>query len=184
VAGKIAAWKDDDGDWYETGLHIFFGAYPNMLQLFEDLNIRDRLQWKRHAMVFAKPQDAGQFSRFDFPNLPGPFNGLAAIVKNNDLISWPEKLLFGLALVPAILEGQGSLVTTAPARSACLFPYLASKKEEETSLIKDVESLLCSLIKPVSSTPPPASCPRLQAPDLLPPSSPFPPQNTSRRWTR
>jgi len=22
------------GDWYETGLHIFFGAYPNMLQLF------------------------------------------------------------------------------------------------------------------------------------------------------
>lgn len=52
-----------------------------MLQLFEDLNIRDRLQWKRHAMVFAKPQDAGQFSRFDFPNLPGPFNGLAAIVK-------------------------------------------------------------------------------------------------------
>lgn len=79
--GKIAAWKDDEGDWYETGLHIFFGAYPNMLQLFEDLNIRDRLQWKRHAMVFAKPQDAGQFSRFDFPNLPGPFNGLVAIVK-------------------------------------------------------------------------------------------------------
>ncbi len=21
--GKIAAWKDKDGDWYETGLHIF-----------------------------------------------------------------------------------------------------------------------------------------------------------------
>jgi 15-cis-phytoene desaturase len=71
LGGKIAAWKDKDGDWYETGLHIFFGAYPNMLQLFEDLQIRDRLQWKRHAMVFAKPQQAGEFSRFDFPNLPG-----------------------------------------------------------------------------------------------------------------
>jgi len=31
LGGKVAAWKDEDGDWYETGLHIFFGAYPNML---------------------------------------------------------------------------------------------------------------------------------------------------------
>jgi 15-cis-phytoene desaturase len=27
----------EDGDWYETGLHVFFGAYPNMLQLFKEL---------------------------------------------------------------------------------------------------------------------------------------------------
>ena len=31
----MAAWKDKDGDWYETGLHIFFGAYPNMMNLFK-----------------------------------------------------------------------------------------------------------------------------------------------------
>ena len=37
LGGKVAAWKDEDGDWYETGLHIFFGAYPNMLQLFKEL---------------------------------------------------------------------------------------------------------------------------------------------------
>ena len=37
LGGKVAAWKDEDGDWYETGLHIFFGAYPNMLQLFNCL---------------------------------------------------------------------------------------------------------------------------------------------------
>ena len=42
LGGKIAAWKDEDGDWYETGLHVFFGAYPNILKLFEDLDIRDR----------------------------------------------------------------------------------------------------------------------------------------------
>ncbi len=29
--------------------------YPNMLQLFEDLKIQDRLQWKRHSMIFAMP---------------------------------------------------------------------------------------------------------------------------------
>ena len=38
LGGKVAAWKDEDGDWYETGLHIFFGAYPNMLQLFRELS--------------------------------------------------------------------------------------------------------------------------------------------------
>ena len=52
LGGKVAAWKDDDGDWYETGLHIFFGAYPNMLQLFKELDIEDRLQWKSHSMIW------------------------------------------------------------------------------------------------------------------------------------
>ena len=32
---QVAAWKDKDGDWYETGLHIFFGAYPNIMNLFK-----------------------------------------------------------------------------------------------------------------------------------------------------
>ena len=31
LGGKVSAWQDDDGDWIETGLHIFFGAYPNMI---------------------------------------------------------------------------------------------------------------------------------------------------------
>jgi 15-cis-phytoene desaturase len=44
LGGLVAAWKDEDGDWYETGLHAFFGAYPNMLQLMKELGIEDRLQ--------------------------------------------------------------------------------------------------------------------------------------------
>ena len=40
LGGKVAAWKDEDGDWYETGLHIFFGAYPNMLQLFKESSLQ------------------------------------------------------------------------------------------------------------------------------------------------
>lgn len=35
LGGKVAAWQDADGDWVETGLHIFFGAYPNMMNLFK-----------------------------------------------------------------------------------------------------------------------------------------------------
>ena len=26
LGGKVSAWRDEDGDWIETGLHIFFGA--------------------------------------------------------------------------------------------------------------------------------------------------------------
>ena len=44
LGGKVSAWQDEDGDWIETGLHIFFGAYPNMMNLFSELDIEDRLQ--------------------------------------------------------------------------------------------------------------------------------------------
>ena len=47
LGGKVSAWKDADGDFIETGLHIFFGAYPNIHNLFEELRITDRLQWAR-----------------------------------------------------------------------------------------------------------------------------------------
>ena len=106
LGGKVAAWKDDDGDWYETGLHIFFGAYPNMLQLFRELNIEDRLQWKSHSMIFNQPEEPGTYSRFDFPDLPAPLNGVAAILSNNDMLTWSEKISFGIGLIPAMLRGQ------------------------------------------------------------------------------
>lgn len=106
LGGKVAAWKDSDGDWYETGLHIFFGAYPNMLQLFKELDIEDRLQWKEHTMIFNQPNAPGTYSRFDFPDLPAPFNGVAAILRNNDMLTWPEKIKFGLGLIPAMVQGQ------------------------------------------------------------------------------
>jgi 15-cis-phytoene desaturase len=106
IGGKVAAWKDADGDWYETGLHIFFGAYPNMLQLFKELDIEDRLQWKEHTMIFNQPDSPGTYSRFDFPDLPAPINGVIAILRNNDMLTWPEKISFGIGLLPAILQGQ------------------------------------------------------------------------------
>ncbi len=106
LGGLVAAWQDEDGDWYETGLHIFFGAYPNMLQLFKELGIEDRLQWKQHTMIFNQPEKPGTYSRFDFPDIPTPWNGLAAILRNNDMLTWSEKVQLGLGLVPAMLRGQ------------------------------------------------------------------------------
>ncbi|MDY7015865.1 MAG: 15-cis-phytoene desaturase [Cyanobacteriota bacterium] len=106
LGGLVAAWKDDEGDWYETGLHIFFGAYPNMLQLFKELGIEDRLQWKEHTMIFNQPNNPGTYSRFDFPDLPAPANGVVAILRNNDMLTWAEKIRFGLGLIPAMIQGQ------------------------------------------------------------------------------
>ncbi|MGK7874792.1 MAG: 15-cis-phytoene desaturase [Xenococcaceae cyanobacterium] len=106
LGGKVAAWKDEDGDWYETGLHIFFGAYPNILQLFKELDIEDRLQWKEHAMIFNQPDAPGTYSRFDFPDIPAPWNGIVAILSNNDMLTWSEKIRFGIGLIPAIIRGQ------------------------------------------------------------------------------
>ncbi|CAN0898602.1 15-cis-phytoene desaturase, chloroplastic/chromoplastic [Linum grandiflorum] len=107
LGGKLAAWKDEDGDWYETGLHIFFGAYPNVQNLFGELGIDDRLQWKEHSMIFAMPDKPGEFSRFDFPEvLPAPLNGILAILRNNEMLTWPEKVKFAIGLLPAMLGGQ------------------------------------------------------------------------------
>jgi 15-cis-phytoene desaturase len=106
LGGLVAAWKDEDGDWYETGLHVFFGAYPNMLQLFKELGIEDRLQWKEHTLIFNQPEKPGTYSRFDVPNIPAPFNVIVSIIRNNDMLTWTQKFKFAIGLLPAIVRGQ------------------------------------------------------------------------------
>eukprot|EP00978_Attheya_sp_CCMP212_P047067 scaffold421210_cov50-Attheya_sp.AAC.3 len=107
LGGKVSAWQDDDGDWIETGLHIFFGAYPNMMNLFQELDIEDRLQWKAHQMTFALPDLPGQFTSFQFPpNVPAPFNMAAAILSNTEMLTLEEKVRMVPGLLPMLLEGQ------------------------------------------------------------------------------
>lgn len=106
LGGLVAAWKDEDGDWYETGLHAFFGAYPNMLQLMKELGIEDRLQWKQHTLIFNQPEKPGVLSRFDVPDIPAPFNVIMSILRNNDMLTWEQKIRFAIGLVPAIVRGQ------------------------------------------------------------------------------
>merc|ERR1740127_174849 len=107
LGGKVSAWQDKDGDWIETGLHIFFGAYPNMMRLFEELDIEDRLQWKTHKMIFAMQELPGEFTTFDFvPGIPAPFNFGLAILKNQKMLTLAEKLQTAPPLLPMLIEGQ------------------------------------------------------------------------------
>ena len=107
LGGKVSAWQDADGDWIETGLHIFFGAYPNMMNLFSELGIHDRLQWKAHRMSFAMRERPGQFTSFEFtPGVPAPFGMALAILQNTEMLTVEEKLRMVPALLPMLVEGQ------------------------------------------------------------------------------
>ena len=107
LGGKVSAWQDEDGDYIETGLYIFFGAYPNMMNLFKELNIEDRLQWAPHKMTFAMQELPGEFTSFDFiPGVPAPFNMAAAILSNTKMLTLEEKIKMVPGLLPMLLEGQ------------------------------------------------------------------------------
>jgi len=107
LGGKVSAWQDEDGDWIETGLHIFFGAYPNIMNLFAELDIHDRLQWKVHKMIFAMQELPGEFTSFDFiPGIPAPFNFGLAILMNQKMLTLGEKIQTAPPLIPMLIEGQ------------------------------------------------------------------------------
>jgi 15-cis-phytoene desaturase len=110
LGGKISAWKDptsDGDDYIETGLHIFFGAYPNIHNLMDELQIQDRLQWAPHRMTFAMQELPGKFTTFEFPGgVPAPFNMAAAILGNSEMLTLEEKIRMVPALLPMLLEGQ------------------------------------------------------------------------------
>ena len=88
-------------------MHIFFGAYPNMMNLFKELDIEDRLQWKVHKMIFAMQQLPGEFTTFDFiPGIPAPFNFGLAILSNQKMLTLLEKIQTAPPLLPMLIEGQ------------------------------------------------------------------------------
>jgi 15-cis-phytoene desaturase len=77
-----------------------------MLQLLKELRIEDRLQWKQHTLIFNQPEKPGTLSRFDVPDIPAPFNVIASILRNNDMLTWEQKIRFAIGLVPAVVRGQ------------------------------------------------------------------------------
>mmetsp|Transcript_89515 Transcript_89515/g.255670 ORF Transcript_89515/g.255670 Transcript_89515/m.255670 type:complete len:125 (-) Transcript_89515:199-573(-) len=78
-----------------------------MLNLFAELGIEDRLQWKDHRMTFAMPSVPGTFTSFEFPEgVPAPFNMAAAILTNTEMLSFGDKLKMVPGLLPMMLEGQ------------------------------------------------------------------------------
>jgi phytoene desaturase len=104
AGGKVSSWQDADGDWLESGLHVFFGAYRHLLRLLTEVGLEDRLAWKAHEMTFSRP--GGWLSPLRFPALPAPLNGLTAVARNQGVLAWPDKLRVGAGLLWPILGNQ------------------------------------------------------------------------------
>lgn len=102
--GKVSAWQDPDGDWVESGLHVFFGAYHNLLGFLAEVGLEDSFDWKPAEMTFAQP--GGGYASIEFvQGLPAPFNGLFGVAKSK-LMTFSEKLAMGRGLMKPIFGSQ------------------------------------------------------------------------------
>lgn len=102
--GKVSAWRDADGDWVESGLHVFFGAYHNLLNFLAECGLEDSFDWKPAEMVFASPERGLAPIRF-VPGLPAPLNGLAGVALS-PLMTTGDKLRMALGLLRPIFGSQ------------------------------------------------------------------------------
>lgn len=106
AGGKVSSWQDGDGDWLESGLHVFFGAYRNLLAFMRETGTDDNLIWMPHALTFSGP--GGALSPLAFPaRLPAPLHGLTAIARSRGVLTHPDKMRTGLGLLWPILGNQG-----------------------------------------------------------------------------
>jgi phytoene desaturase len=102
--GKVSAWKDADGDWVESGLHVFFGAYHNLLGFLAECGLSDSFDWKPAEMIFASAERGLAPIRF-IPWLPAPLNGLGGVAIS-PLLPTRDKLRMGLGLIRPIFGSQ------------------------------------------------------------------------------
>ncbi len=103
LGGKVSAWKDSDGDWIESGLHVFFGAYEEIFVLMRELGIYHHVLWKEHVLTYTLDQG----ERFEFRTLPlpTPLHLLPAVFQNH-YFSMVEKLTLAKALIPILFGGE------------------------------------------------------------------------------
>jgi phytoene desaturase len=102
--GKVSAWKDADGDWIESGLHVFFGAYHNLLGFLDHCGLGNTFNWKPAEMIFASERHGLAGISF-VPWLPTPLNGLTGVAKFKPL-TLGDKLRMGLGLMRPIFGDQ------------------------------------------------------------------------------
>ncbi len=105
AGGKASSWQDADGDWLESGLHVFFGAYRNLLAFLRETDLHDNLVWMPHALTFSS--EHGKLSPLAFPqSLPAPWHGLVAIARSRGVLTGFDKLRTGMGLLWPILCKQ------------------------------------------------------------------------------
>ena len=110
LGGKLASWRDRDGDILETGLHSFFGGYDTVHALLRDVGIGHHVRWQPHTLTFAMPPGFSQrvgaepvFEEFHFVDAPSPFNGIGAVLNARYVFNAWEKVLFATGTLPILV---------------------------------------------------------------------------------
>ena len=103
LGGKVSAWRDGDGDWVESGLHTFFGAYVEIFELMRELGVYDEVLWKPHVLQYTLA--GGDRFSFRTTRLPSPMHLLPAVFENR-YFSLSEKLSLARALRPILFGSE------------------------------------------------------------------------------
>ena len=117
VGGKVASWRDKDGNHIEMGLHVFFGCYFNLFRLMAKCGALENLLLKEHAHTFVNA--GGDVRLLDFRasvaglKVGAPFHGLKAFFTTPQL-SPKDKVTNALALgtspvVRAVVDPEGGM---------------------------------------------------------------------------
>ena len=101
--GKVSSWKDEEGDWIESGTHCFFGAYTVLYDLMKEIKTAHAVLWKDHRLTYTLA-GGGHFT-FSTWDLPSPLHLLPAIV-NNGYFTFAEMAAFAKSLIPLALQQE------------------------------------------------------------------------------
>lgn len=99
--GKVSAWKDEEGDWIESGTHCFFGAYDVLYDLLKEIGTYHAVLWKEHKLTYTL--DGGKNFTFNTWDLPSPLHLLPAIIRNG-YFTFGEMASFSKSLIPLALQ--------------------------------------------------------------------------------
>ncbi|MCS7014076.1 MAG: FAD-dependent oxidoreductase [Chloroherpetonaceae bacterium] len=103
LGGKVSSWKDAEGDWIETGLHCFFGAYKEIYELMKELGTYQHILWKKHELTYTLSK--GERFVFRTWKLPSPFHLIPAITSNH-YFTLGEMVTFTKMLIPILFGGE------------------------------------------------------------------------------
>ncbi|GMH39931.1 hypothetical protein BSKO_07835 [Bryopsis sp. KO-2023] len=117
TGGKVASWKDKDGNHIEMGLHVFFGCYFNLFRLMAKCGVIENLLLKDHVHTFINK--GGDVRELDFRffvngmKIGAPFHGLKAFFTTPQLTPI-DKVQNSLALgtspvVRALFDPEGGM---------------------------------------------------------------------------
>ena len=127
--GKVSAWKDDEGDWIESGTHCFFGAYSVLYDLMKEIKTDHAVLWKEHQLTYTLA--GGEHFTFNTWDLPSPLHLLPAIVKNG-YFSFGEMAAFAKSLIPLALKKE----KYAPTQDHLTFTEWAHEKKFGNRLLE------------------------------------------------